>query len=102
MSRNTLQIISKRLSCKSTQKFFDHANQSATYSLKTTSKNRNSKNKKAADDLIGKKIASKINSTKIVAKNSSQSNSKPVESEIEIAGFDKEIPKERYISLEKR
>ena len=60
------------------------------------------KTKKAADDLIGKKIASKINSTKIVAKNSSQINSKPVESEIEIAGFDKEIPKERYISLEKR
>ena len=43
-----------------------------------------------------------MSSTKIVAKTSSQCNSKPVESEIENAGFDKEIPKERYISLEKR
>ena len=101
MSRNALQIISKRLSCKCTQKFFDHANQSATDSLKTISKIAIPKTKKAADNLIGKKIAIKISSTKIVAKTSSQSSSKPVESEIENAGFDKEIPKERYISLEK-
>ena len=56
VSRNTLKIISKRLSCKCTQKFFDHANQSATDSLKTISKIAIPKTKKAADDLIGKKM----------------------------------------------
>ena len=102
MGKNTLQIISKTLSSKCSQKFFDHAKQSATDALKTTSKIAIPKTKEATDELIGKIIANKISSSKIVAKTPPQSNSKSVESELENAGFDKEILKERYISPEKR
>ena len=49
--------------------------------------------------MIGNKIAEKSQKSQ---KNSPQNNSKTVESEAENTGFDKEIPKERYISLGKR
>ena len=48
----------------------------------------------ATDDLIGNKIANRI--TK-VSRNSQQNNSETVTDE-----HDKEIPKERYISLEEK
>ena len=59
----------------------------------------NSKTAKATGDLIGNKIADKI--TK-VSRGSPQNTSETVESEIENTWFSREIPKESYISLEKR
>ena len=49
--------------------------------------------------MIGNKITDKI--TKM-SRHSPQNNSEIVESEIENTKFDREIPKERYISPEKR
>ena len=73
---------------------FDYAKQSATDSLKTTSKRAIPKIAEATSDLIGNTIANKI--TK-VSKHSQQNNS-----EIVTNLNDKEIPKERYISAEKK
>ena len=52
------------------------------------------KTAKATDDLTGNKIGDRI--TK-VSQNSQQNNSEPVSNE-----NDKELPKERYISLEEK
>ena len=49
--------------------------------------------------MIGNKITDKI--TKM-SRRSPQNNSETVESEIENTKFDREIPRERYISPEKR
>ena len=72
----------------------DHAKQSAADALKTASKRRNEKTTYETGDLIRNKITDKI--TK-VSRSSLQSNSEAVTNEHE-----KEIPKERYISLEER
>ena len=70
MVENTGINISKNLSDKYSQTLFDHAKQSATYALKTTSKRLMQKAAKAtADDLIGNKIADRIIK---VSKNSPQ------------------------------
>ena len=76
------------------QKPLDHAKQSATDVFKTAWKGAIQKTAKATGDLIGNKISNKI--TK-VSKNSDQNNSETVTYE-----YDKEIPRERYISSEKR
>ena len=76
---------------KYSQKLLDHAKQSATDALKTTSKRVIQKTAEATLDLIGNRIGVKI--TKV----SKTSPQKIVKNE-----DDKEIPKERYISLEKR
>ena len=62
--------------------------------LKTSSKRVSQKTIEATGDLIGNKIADR--STE-VSNNSQQNNSETVTNE-----HDKEIPKERYISPEKR
>ena len=82
------------MSGKYSQKLLDHAKQSATDAFKTASKRAIYKTAEAAGYLIGDKIADKI--TK-VSKNSQQHNSETVTNENV-----KEIPKERYISPEKR
>ena len=86
--------ISKNLSGKYSQKFLDHTNQSAADALKTSSKTVIQKTAEATGDLIGNKIANKIIT---LSKYSQQNNSETVTNE-----NNKEIPKERYISLEKR
>ena len=90
--------ISKKLSDKYSQKLFDHAKQSATDVLKTTSKRVIQKTAAATDDLIGNKIPSKIIE---VSKNSQQNNSETVINKHD-KEIPKEIPKERYISPEQR
>ena len=76
------------------QKIFDHAKQSATNVLKTSSKRVIQKIVEATGDFIGNKIANKI--TKI-SKNWLQNNSETVTNE-----NDKEIPKERYKKKERK
>ena len=86
--------ISKSLSGKYSEKLFDHAKQSAADALKTSSKGVIQKTAEATSDLIGNKIANKIT---MVSKNLQQNNPETVTNE-----HDKETPKERYISPEKR
>ena len=52
--------MSKNLSGKYSQKLLDHAKQSATHALKTTSKSVFEKTGEATGDLISNKIANKI------------------------------------------
>ena len=76
------------------QKVLDQAKKSATDALKTSSKRAIQKTAEATGDLIGNKIANKITG---VSKNPQQNNSETFTNENY-----KEIPKERYISPEKR
>ena len=94
MGKNIGKYIRKSLSGKQSQKLLDHAIQSATYALKTSSKKVIQKAPAATADLIGNEIANKI--TK-VSKNSRQNNF-----ELVINENYKELPKERYISAERR
>ena len=82
------------MSCKYSQRPIDHAKQSATNALKTTSKKVIKKTAEATGDLIGNKVADRI--TK-VSKISQQNNS-----EIIINEHDNEISKERYIYPKER
>ena len=79
---------------KYSQKHLDHAKQSATDALETTSKRVIQKTAEPTGYLIRNKIADKI--TK-VSNNSQQNNSETGPNE-----HDKEIPKERYISPKER
>ena len=86
------KYLSKNLSGKYSQKFLDHAKQSATDPLKTASKTAIQKTAEGTGYLISNKIADKITKA---SKTSQQNNSETVTNE-----DDKEIPKERYISPE--
>ena len=94
MGKNIGKNISKNLSGKYIQKLLDHAKQSATDALKTTSKGVIHKTAEASGFLTGNKIPNRI--TKL-SQNSHQNNSQTVTNE-----NDKEVPKERYISPEER
>ena len=86
--------ISKNLNGKYIQKLLDHTNNLQTHVLKTTSRRVIQKTAEANGDLIRHKIANKITE---VSRNSQQNNSETIANE-----NDKEIPKERYISPEKK
>ena len=94
MGKNIGKNIRKDLSSKYSQKLPDIAKQSETDALKTSSKRVIQKTVEATGDLIVNKTVNKI--TRIL-KNSQQNYSDTVRNE-----YDKEIPKERYISPEKR
>ena len=76
------------------QKFLDHAKQSVTDALNTSSKRVIQKTAAATADLIGNKIANRI--TK-VSKYSQQNNLETIKNEHE-----KEMPEEKYAYLEER
>ena len=82
------------MSGKYSQKRLDHVKQSAIDALKTASRRAIQKIAETTGDLIGNKVADKIMAA---SKNSQQNNFKTVTNE-----NDKEIPKERYISIEER
>ena len=82
------------MSGKYSQRLLDHAKQSATNALETSSKIVIQDTTEPTGDLSGNKIANKIRK---VSKNSQQNNL-----EIVINDNDKEMPKERYMSPEKR
>ena len=86
--------IGKNFSGKYSQKRLDHAKQSPIDVFKTPSKRAIQKAAEATGDLNGNKIAFKI--TK-VSRNSQQNNLQTVTNE-----NDTELPKERYVSPEKR
>ena len=75
------------------QKCIDHAKQSLIDAFKTASKRAIQKAAEATGDIIGNKIANKITN---VSKHSQKNNSWIVTN-----ARDKEIPEERYTSLEK-
>ena len=79
MGKNVGKNISKNLSSQYNQKRLDHAKQSATDALKTTSKRAIQKTAEATGDLIGNKIADR---TTRVSKTSPQNNSETNEEEI--------------------
>ena len=86
--------IGKNFSGKYSQKRLDHAKQSPIDVFKAPSKRAIQKTAEATGDLNGNKIAIKI--TK-VSRNSQQNNLQTVTNE-----NDTELPKERYVSPEKR
>ena len=90
MGKNIAKNKSKNLSGKYIQNLLDHAKQSATDALKTTSKRVIQKTAEVTGYLIGNKIVENITS---VSTNLQQNNSETVTNE-----HDKEIPKKRYIS----
>ena len=90
---NIGENISKDLSSKYCQKLLDHVKQSAIDVPKTTTRVVE-KTAEATGNLTGNKIANKIAE---FLRNSQQNNSETVTNE-----HDKEIPKERCISLEER
>ena len=86
------RIISKNWSGKCSQKPIDHAKQSATGELKTSSKRVIQKTAKRTGDLIGNTIADKIMRA---LKTSPQNNSKTVKNEEGNIVLEKEIPREK-------
>ena len=60
VGRNIGKNISKNLINKYSQELLDHAKQSATYALKTTSKGAFQRTAEATGDLIENKIADKV------------------------------------------
>ena len=88
--QNIGENTSKNLSSKYSQKLIDHAKQSATNALETSSKKAIQKTAEVTGDLIENKIADRI--TK-VSKTLQQNNS---------ATNEEKISKERYISPEQR
>ena len=97
MSKIIAKNTSKNLRGKCSQKPLDHAKQSATDAFKTAIKRAIEETVETTGDLICNKIANKI--TK-VSKTLQQNNSITIEHVTN--EHDKEIPKERYISPEKR
>ena len=89
--------IGKNLSNKYGQNLLDSANESTTDAIKTSSKRAIQKTAEGTGDLIGNKIADKMTSvSKFLKKlHSSELHLKTDEHEAD-------IPKERYISPEKR
>ena len=84
--------MSTQLNSKHGQKRLDSAKKSTADAVKTASKRAIQKTAKAAGDLIGNKIADKITSVSKMSK-------KPQNNE---ANDESGVPKERYISPEKR
>ena len=94
MAKNIGKNISKDLSGECSQKLIGHIEKKAAGALKTASKRAIHKKSQATVDLIGSKIANRI--TK-VSKTLQQNNSEKNTNE-----NGKELPKERYVSLEER
>ena len=93
MCKSTGENISKNIGGKYSQKLLDHAKQSVTDALETTSKRVIQKLAEATGDLIGNKS---VNTIMKVSRSSPQNNSETITNE-----HDKEISKERYISRRK-
>ena len=99
MGKNIGKNISKNVSGKYSQKILDNAKQSATDVFKIPSKRAIQKTAEITGYMIGNKIDDKI--TKF-QRNSPWNSSGTVTNGTENIGLDKETPKERYISSEKR
>ena len=90
----------KNVSSKYDQKVLDSAKKSTADAIKIVSKKAIQKTAEATGDLIGNEIADKITN---ISKNSSKKrHSVKLRSQNNEANDESEIPKERYISPEKR
>ena len=89
--------VAKSMSNKYSQKLLDRPQKSTTDVIKTASKRAIQKTAEAAGDLIGNKMAVKITSisTEFHSKSPNELHSKTDENETD-------IPRERYISPQKR
>ena len=87
----------KNLSNKYSEKLLDSAKKSKTDAIKTASKRATQKPAEATGDLIGKKIADKITNISKKSKNN-EDNDKSGTGRASPKG----VPKESYISPEKR
>ena len=94
IGKNIRENVSKNLRGKYSQKFLDHARQSAADTLKTISKKAVQNTAEATGDLIGTKIADTIIK---IWKNSQENDLETITNK-----HNKEIPKERYLSPEER
>ena len=92
MGKNLGKNISKNLSSNYSQEFLDHFKQSVTDAFKITSKEIIQETVEATDDLADNEIANNIIK---VSGNLSNNN-------LETVANEAEVPKERYISPEKR
>ena len=90
MGKSIGKNIIKNLSWKYSQKLLDHAKQSATDTLKIASKRAIQKIAEATFDLIGNKIASKIQN---VLRKSRQNNLETVTNEAKVTEHDKKYLK---------
>ena len=88
----------KNLINKHSQKLLDTAKKSTTDPIKTASKRAIQKTAEGTGDLIGNRIGDKIN----FSKKSRELQSTELHSQNDEANNQIEIPKERYISPEKR
>ena len=91
--------IGKNLGNKYSQKLLDSSKKSTTDAIKTALKRALQKTTEATGDLIGNKIADKITS---VSKSSKELHSKELHLQNNDANNEIVVPKERYISSEKR
>ena len=87
----------KNVSNKYCQKLLDSAKKSATDAIKITSKRAMQKPAEATGDLIRNKIADKITSVSKKSKNNEDNDESKTGS-----ASPKDVPKERYISPEKK
>ena len=101
-AKNIFENISSNLSSKYSHELLDHAKQFTTDALKTSSKSATQNTSDTNGNIIGNEIANEI---KKLLGNPPQNSLGTVGSETENIwkqkGFDKEIPKERYISRKK-
>ena len=98
-AKNLIKSIHKNLSSKYSRGCLDHAKQSATNALKSTSKKAIQKSAETIADLIGNKSAHKI--TKIL-RNLSKNNLETFTYEEENVRLDRGIQRERFISPGKK
>ena len=99
ISKKIDKNIRKNLNSKNSQKFLDHAKQSATDALKTTPKIAIQKTTEETGDLTGNKNSDKITKVSTI---SPQNSSVTVTNKTKNIGLEREIPKERYTFPEKR
>ena len=90
------------LSGKYSQKGLDYAKQSAIDALKTVSKRAIQKTVEATGDFIGDKIANKVTKSQEIHGRIIQRQLKVKQRVFSNIGFDRETPRQRYISPEKR
>ena len=94
MGKNIGKNVGENVSVKYGQKPLDHAKQSATDALKTTSKIIIQKTAGSSGDLIGNKIFNRIAK---FSRSSPHNNSETITNK-----HDKKIPKEKYLYPEER
>ena len=93
-AKRIAKTISKNLSAKYSHKVFDHAKQSETHALKTSSKRVIQKTTEATDDLIGNKTSNRI--TKV-----SKCSPQNIQEQLQMKMMKKSLKKDIYLQTEK-